>query len=742
VFDIRTNAVPVQRLQINAAGDWDVDAADYVHDSTGSTSITSVGSMTLSSSAKLSVLFASGSTWSMTADDAGPEVWDINVDNVGIGNAGLDIDVTASGGGTASVDITSADTFTINTATDNTSVAVKIYAGWNDIYLQTTDNSTNASGTGSIYLRTGDLDPGATGGAPGDINVKAGNGTFAGSGGGHVNIESGSATTGTAGDIDIDSHRNIEMDAVGGISLDALAASNFTVTGDTLSLTTVTSGSMIINSAENVTFTYNEAAAGSALYLVNDDTTVGTFSSSIALQALTDGDITLTVTDSLVTGPAITLDANGAAAAINLDSDYNLTNVFNNAAGAGSYSIYEDTTQILDIDSSGVVKWTPGGVFEIDTDVNSSTGYSLIDGVHFVNGKNTTAFATLLQGLSTGAHIVLGPGTHDISWTTAQTFNRDLKITGSGASTTAIRFTSNDADCCLNFTGVLELSDVTVTRSVSMTNQAYAIQMAAPGSIISDCVFETDAQAAPTWTSISVLAAAEDTVLRNIRFETNYSSYWHINANAPRLQIDNCTATGEDDSTGSVKLTSTAEYSKIVNCYFQSSNGATATPALEIAADYVKVTDSTLIAGTSAATGHGDRCFTFSGGADYPYVANTYIAKVHSFDGATRESACIYLQTGCHYGSISHNYLFPDGSVLSYATTGSADNGNDYWSVMGNVIRLGAGPCRGIHINRLNNCTIIGNVSNPAGSAVYTDGGAGGTGCEYGTSGTFPGANS
>ncbi len=840
VFDVRTNATPVQRLEINADGDWDVDAKGYVHVSTSATTIdasalsldaTSTSNLTVTGTAAVDlaigattssgdarVLITAGSEIDLTASNVDINataafsvdgVTDSNVSVAGTGTVALSIAATSS---TSAADVNiSADReidLTASTVDINAAAAVSMNAGATSIFtVAGADLTLTTTTSGTITL----------GGAT-NTSVRSGSGVF--------DIRTNASPVqrlqiNASGDWDADAN-DFTLDAIEGISLDAAAASNFTVAEDTLSLSTTTSGSMIINSAENVTFTYNEAAAGSALYLVNDDTTVGTFSSSIAFQALTDGNITLTVTDSLVTGPAITLDANGAAAAINLDSDFDITNVYNNAAGAGSYSIYEDTTQILDIDASGAVKWTPGGAFEIDTDANTTSGYSLIDGIYFVNGKNTTAFATLLQGLSTGAHIVLGPGTHDISWTTAQTFSRDMKISGSGASTTAIRFTSNDADCCLNFTGTLELYGVTVTRSVSMTNQAYAIQLAAPGSIISDCIFETDAQAAPTWTSISVLAAAEDTVLRNIRFETNYSSYWHINANAPRIQIDNCTATGEDDSTGSVKLTATAEYSKVVNCYFQSSNGATATPNLEIAADYVKVTDSTFIAGTSAATGHGVRCFTFSGGhttvsgctvhalwpasnnctdrivsvagssnrfvnsefkqlgynytssaaiaggainvtsshfrmenchveaedckaalyfsggADYPYIANTYIAKVHSFDGATRESACIYTQSGCHYGSISHNYLYPDGSTLAYAVGGSASNGSDYWSIIGNVVRLGAGPCRGIRVSQYQNCTVIGNTANPAGSAVYGTN----TNNEYGSgSSTAPGTN-
>jgi hypothetical protein len=227
-------------VDINSAGDVTVDGAILSLDGTAASNFTVTGnSLTLSTVTSGEIALSSAGL--------------LNID----AGANADVDVT----GNFELDATGFISLAAGAASDVT------VAGAN-LTLETT-------GSGDVILTSaGDLDFNGTdldADLTGEFNVLAGGGLFLeGTGGGSITMNSGSfgiTTTGTnnayisAGQhLDLDATDNVTVDALNGfISLDAAQASNFTVTGNDLTLSTATNGDVLITSADLIEFSADKA---------------------------------------------------------------------------------------------------------------------------------------------------------------------------------------------------------------------------------------------------------------------------------------------------------------------------------------------------------------------------------------------------------------------------------------------------------------------------------------------------
>jgi len=145
------------------------------------------------------------------------------------------------------------------------------YESGNTITTNATDGDFQVGGSESISMVVGGT---ANFGAVGAVGISSATSTMTvGSGTGDVELLA------VSGEIDL-SAQDIDLNALNSISLDAQAASNFTVSGANLSLSTTTSGTVDITSAEDIQMTFgaNNATAmviddGTNTYMTFDSTT-------------------------------------------------------------------------------------------------------------------------------------------------------------------------------------------------------------------------------------------------------------------------------------------------------------------------------------------------------------------------------------------------------------------------------------------------------------------------------------
>jgi len=362
------------------------------------------GGIDLNAAGKLSMVFASGSTWSMSTSTASPEVLDINVSNAGAGTAALDIDVDDAvtlDSANAGIALTAATTLALDGATvtvnDSTSASTNIvtmYAGSGHFTIATTDTDSGSAGTGDVRISTGDINAGASGGAPGDIEIFAGSGATAGPNGGHVNIQSGSSVSGTAGDVDIDSYAAIELDAVGAVSIDAGGASNFTVDDAGLTLSTTTSGDIAISAAGEISFDDGNRSGS-------------TWSAAIKLSETTSewDDLETALGSEMSLLAAIT-------AAYNSAGQTDLNEAYNNFTGAATVTL----------DATGDLTWAAGaGAWSFIYDLSSATGDA--DGLMIEDTDNSDYFRFLMDNTNSG--IAVSAAVHSVAIAAAATVDID-----------------------------------------------------------------------------------------------------------------------------------------------------------------------------------------------------------------------------------------------------------------------------------------------------------------------------
>lgn len=211
-----------------------------------------------------------------------------------------------------------------------------------------------------------------------NVSATAGNLTLS-------SITSGNVVVASAADVDIDG-ANITADATAGISLDAASASNFTVAGANLALETTGSGNVDINSAGDIT------ADGAGVSI--DGTAASNMSvtgGDLVLSTITSGELDLT--------SAGLMDMNAGA---NLDID---------------------VTGNAELDASGLISLDGVGNSNLTTD----SGNLLLSTTTSGNIAVTSAGAVDVDGGS-----VLIDATLDMSLDAAQSSN--FTVTGSGQS--------------------------------------------------------------------------------------------------------------------------------------------------------------------------------------------------------------------------------------------------------------------------------------------------------------------
>lgn len=320
-------------LQINIATSQNAADAIVINASAGGIDITAAGAPT----EDIDITNTAGSVRITAGENAADSVVITSsiggIDILAAGAAaGEDIDIVATG---SSVNISStenaADAITINASAGGIDITNTGTAG-EDIDIASTGASVNISSTenaaNAIYLHT-------NGGAAETILIRNDQGTFGNSievisDVGGILINSGLANVSAididavAGGLDIDLGLACDVFTADAISLDAGAASNFTVAGAGIDLTlSSAAGRVIVN---------GEEAADNAITLLS---AAGGIDADCALQ--------MNLTSSEATADAVRIFASDVAGGIDID------------AGTGGISMI--TTGALDIDSAGASSW-------------------------------------------------------------------------------------------------------------------------------------------------------------------------------------------------------------------------------------------------------------------------------------------------------------------------------------------------------------------------------------------------
>ncbi len=205
-----------------------------------------------------------------------------------------------------------------------------------------------------------------------------------------------------AGGIDVDDGGGgMAFDSLAGISLDAAAASNFTVAGAGIDLTLDSgSGRVIVN---------GEEAAANAITLLS---AAGGIDANAALQ--------INIDSSQAAGTAIVIDASNAAGGLDIDS------------GTGGIAV--DSTGAISLDSAAASNFTATGAFDVT--LSSTAGSMLIDGgeaaTDAVNIDASNAAGGIDMDSGTGGVAIDSSGAISIDGAAASNFN----VTGAGIDIT------------------------------------------------------------------------------------------------------------------------------------------------------------------------------------------------------------------------------------------------------------------------------------------------------------------
>jgi hypothetical protein len=226
-------------------------------------------------------------------------------------------------------------------------------------------------------------------------------------------ITSGNLVLSAAANIDADAVA-VTVDASNGISLDAAAASNFSVAGAALTLETTGSGNVDINSAGDVTVD----GAGISI----DGTAASNFSvtsNNLTLSTITSGEIALS------SAGLLNIDA-GANADVDVTGNFELdaTGFISLAAGAASDVTVAGANLTLETTTSGNIVLTSAATLDLngaDLDVDIS-GQVTIDSLGFyVNNQGGSITAT------GGAFGITSTGTNNVYLEAGQHLDLDAQ---------------------------------------------------------------------------------------------------------------------------------------------------------------------------------------------------------------------------------------------------------------------------------------------------------------------------
>jgi fibronectin-binding autotransporter adhesin len=353
-------------------------------------------------------------------------------------------------------------------------------------------SSQNAVDAVRIIASAGGIDIDAVGAATKDINITN-------TGGSVVIVATESVAdairmnaSGAAGGFDIDAGTNgFIVDTTGAISLDAAAASNFTVTGafDISMITTAGSANItagedaadaivlsagaggidilatgaagqdidIVNTGGSVNISATENDAGAITIGTNGGTSEritvtaaqGTNAASIGLTSTAGG---ITLTGGLATGDAINIVASNAAGGIDVD--------------AGTGGVIIDTTGAISLDSATASNFTVTGA--ADLTVNSTAGSLILrageSAVDAVVLESTAGGVQILaSGAAAGEDILITATGSSIGITATENVTDAIVINASGAAS-RVRVAAG--------TGSIHLNSGLVVKATSVNNAA------------------------------------------------------------------------------------------------------------------------------------------------------------------------------------------------------------------------------------------------------------------------------
>jgi len=317
-------ATAIQLNAANAAGGVDIDAG------TGGVAVDTTGPLSLDSTGTAANL-------TLTANDAGTSTLVISSTNAGAGVGNLDVDADGSvdilAGGIFSIDGTGASNvsatsgaLTLSTITSGdlnvTSIDSVVITGNEAIATAIQLNAANAAGGIDIDAGTGGVAVDTTGPLSLDGTGTAANLTLAANDAGTATLVLAASNVGAGvGNLDVDADGSVDILAGGVFSIDGTGVSNVTATSGNLTVSTVTSGSLLLTSAGDSTYTVPDPSAtaftltdGTSNYVVVDSTAgfeALDLDQHINLVEGAGIELDTSASTSLVAGDLVSLDAGG-----------------------------------------------------------------------------------------------------------------------------------------------------------------------------------------------------------------------------------------------------------------------------------------------------------------------------------------------------------------------------------------------------------------------------------------------
>ena len=235
----------------------------------------------------------------------------------------------------------------------------------------------------------------------------------------------------------------IDIDAAGaGITLDSDTASNFTVDGADLTLSTTTSGDVVIDSIDDITFDargsgaipFNAAAPDNVLVGYTATSIIGALNEAIAAIVAEDlWDRAGTTLTTHTAGDTIDIDAVGAGITLDSDTASNFTvdgdDLTLSTTTTGNISI--DSIQLLDLDAVGAVSINSSGALinigNVADNQNINIGSA---GQRVIQIGNSAATTSVLIDAGPGGDIDLNVDQGGISLTTLTSGN--IRVNSAG----------------------------------------------------------------------------------------------------------------------------------------------------------------------------------------------------------------------------------------------------------------------------------------------------------------------
>jgi len=301
------------------------------------------------------------------------------------------------------------------------------------------------------------------------------------------------------------------------ISLDAAGASNFTVAGAGLTLSTTTSGTVLIDSAGlldmnaaasmdiDVTGTYDMLSTGAFSIDGTGASNVTATSGSMTVSTLTTGDVILDSVDSVsidgaeAAADAVSIQASNAAGGIDVDAGtagiavdttggLSLDSAADSNLTAANTTASTNITQTITVDNTGAT----AGDATLDINATSTNGSGVID----MDADDTITIDTLASGtISVGADAVdgslnFGTGAAVKTVTVGSLTTTSATTVQSGATgDITLDARGMTTPITLNQTGDLDLDGgFTATSIIGALNELLSATSAGAGQVVVDSI--------------------------------------------------------------------------------------------------------------------------------------------------------------------------------------------------------------------------------------------------------------